>query len=388
MLKLHVKTESLPSTEPISGLHIVTKNAHCPSTLRAGRVYISDFPITETGFGAYLVPEKHWNLVTENNSEKKLNVFKFHNNLSYLEEGDIIRMSQQDSSVSCLYRKNSNHNTILLTERCNHYCLMCSQPPKNIDDSALLDEALKLIEIIPTETSNLGFSGGEPTLYGDDFIRLINKTKSYLPQTAIDVLTNGRAFNNKSFAKKYSEIDHPNCMLGIPIYSDDPVRHDYVVQSKGAFDQTVRGILNLKSFNQRVEIRIVIHKQTIERLVKTCEFIGRNLLFVDHVALMGLEMMGFTRANLKDLWVDPYDYKDILSDAVSVLNSYGLTNSVYNHQICVVNQDITNSYVKSISDWKNEYLDICASCSKKGECGGFFSSSKMYRHSDHITPYL
>ena len=93
--------------------------------------------------------------------------------------------------------------------------------------------------------------------------------------------------------------DHPNCLLGIPIYSDDPVRHDYVVQSKGAFDQTVRGILNLKYFNQRVEIRIVIQKQTIERLVKTCEFICRNLLFVDHVALMGLEMMGFTRANSK-----------------------------------------------------------------------------------------
>ena len=103
---------------------------------------------------------------------------------------------------------------------------------------------------------------------------------------------------------------------------------------------------------------------------------------------MGLEMMGFTRANLKDLWVDPYDYKEILSEAVSVLDSYGITNSVYNHQLCVVNPDVKNSYVKSISDWKNEYLDICTSCSRKSECGGFFSSSKIYRHSDHITPYI
>jgi MoaA/NifB/PqqE/SkfB family radical SAM enzyme len=83
------------------------------------------------------------------------------------------------------------------------------------------------------------------------------------------------------------------------------VRHDYVVQSVNAFNETVRGILNLKSLDRRVEIRVVIHKQTIDRLVRLCEFIARNLLFVDHVALMGLEITGFTRANLDDLWIDP-----------------------------------------------------------------------------------
>jgi sulfatase maturation enzyme AslB (radical SAM superfamily) len=60
--------------------------------------------------------------------------------------------------------------------------------------------------------------------------------------------------------------------------------------TRGAFDETVQGLLNLKRFGQRVEILIVLHKETIERLVSTCEFIARNLLFVDHVALMGLEI--------------------------------------------------------------------------------------------------
>jgi len=40
-------------------------------------------------------------------------------------------------------------------------------------------------------------------------------------------------------------------LIGIPIYSDDPVRHDYVVQAKGAFDETMQGILNLKSVQQK-----------------------------------------------------------------------------------------------------------------------------------------
>lgn len=51
-------------------------------------------------------------------------------------------------------------------------------------------------------------------------------------------------------------------MVGIPIYSDLSMVHDYVVQADGAFDETIRGILNLKRMRQRVEVRVVIHKQT------------------------------------------------------------------------------------------------------------------------------
>jgi MoaA/NifB/PqqE/SkfB family radical SAM enzyme len=102
------------------------------------------------------------------------------------------------------------------------------------------------------------------------------------------VLSNGRAFKNFAFAQQYANIQHPDLLIGIPIYSDDPVRHDYVVQRRGAFSETIQGILNLKAVRERVEVRIVIHKQTVGRLVQTCQFIARNLLFVDHVALMGL----------------------------------------------------------------------------------------------------
>jgi His-Xaa-Ser system radical SAM maturase HxsC len=209
-----------------------------------------------------------------------------------------------------------------------------------------------------------------------------------LPHTSIDVLSNGRRFKDKEFARKLAQINHPNCTICIPVYSDDPVRHDYVVQARGAFDETIQGILNLKRFEQKVEIRIVLHKQTVGRLVPTCEFIARNLLFVDHVALMGLEITGFTRPNLDLLWIDPNEYRDTLSEAVGILNSYGMNVSVYNHQLCVVNADVDKNYRKSISDWKNEYIEACEPCTRKAECGGFFSSSKMYRHSAHIKAFV
>ena len=93
---------------------------------------------------------------------------------------------------------------------------MCSQPPKKIDDSWLLKEAFDLISLIPTDTDRLGFSGGEPTLYGEKFIDLLHHTRRSLPKTGIDILSNGKAFKNANFAKQYADVKHPNMLIGIP----------------------------------------------------------------------------------------------------------------------------------------------------------------------------
>ncbi len=53
---------------------------------------------------------------------------------SYLANGDVIALQPHSLRFRSLYRRNSQHNSLLVTERCNHYCLMCSQPPKDIDD--------------------------------------------------------------------------------------------------------------------------------------------------------------------------------------------------------------------------------------------------------------
>lgn len=384
MLTLYGRLGVLNAANNEPYLVTVTKNADLPPVLRESRVLLvpgEPQQITK-GFKAILTKQNE-KLAFDARSD----VFQISDSYDYLEEGDIIRLDPSSGAMRCLYRRHSPHNTILLTEQCNHYCLMCSQPPKVIDDSWLLKEAVELISLVPQETKCIGFSGGEPTLYGDGLIELLHHTKRALPHTAVDILSNGRAFKDMSFAKNYAAVNHPDLFIGIPIYSDDPVRHDYVVQSKGAFDDTVQGILNLKKVQQKVEVRIVIHKQTIDRLRETCEFIARNLVFVDHVALMGLEITGFTRANLDLLWIDPYDYKDILSDAVEVLNAYGVPTSVYNHTLCTVNPDVWGNYRKSISDWKNEFVDECVACSKIGDCGGFFSSGKKYRYSDHIKAF-
>jgi His-Xaa-Ser system radical SAM maturase HxsC len=270
-----------------------------------------------------------------------------------------------------------------VTERCNHYCLMCSQPPKQIDDDWLIDDILQAIPLIDPTTEELGFTGGEPTLLGERFISVLKACKAYLPNTVLHVLSNGRRFSDFAFSQTWAAIDHPDLMVGIPIYSDLSSIHDYVVQADGAFDETIRGVLNLKQLRQRVEIRVVLHKQTYARLPQLAEFICRNLLFVDHVALMGLEITGFTRANLDALWIDPIDYQKELAEAVRILDRYRVRVSIYNHQLCLLDRPLWPFAVRSISDWKNEYFEECTDCVVRNECGGFFHSAK-YKRSANI----
>lgn len=363
----------------------VATSRDLPEVLRREMAYLVSDPQIPRGFAHYLLLETDRELIEALHSGSEYSLLP--DDYSYIGDGDIVRLSADRQSIRVLFRASSPNNSILITEQCNHYCLMCSQPPKVADDSWLLDEAENLIPLIPKNAPELVFTGGEPTTNRDRFLKIISLAKSYLPRTAIHILSNGRSFKDPAFAEKYAQIEVPDAMIGIPVYSDDPTLHDYIVQAKGAFDETIQGILNLKRLGQKVEIRVVIHKLSVQRLPELCEFVARNLLFADHVALMGLEMMGFTRANLDELWIDPAEYKDTLSKSVGILAQYGMKVSVYNHQLCLVNPDIQPYYRKSISDWKNEYAPECQSCAKQRECGGFFASGVKFGYSKHLIPF-
>jgi His-Xaa-Ser system radical SAM maturase HxsC len=303
--------------------------------------------------------------------------------LSYVSPGDILSVSTDGRRLHVLWRHLSGQNSILLTERCDHYCLMCSQPPRQVDDDWLLAQAFEVMRLLPPETNQIGFTGGEPTMYEERLFELLRLARDRAPHAGVHVLSNGRRFHDLDFATGWAEVDNPNMMVGIPIYGAEPTLHDYVVQAHGAFDETVRGILNLGRLDQRIEIRVVIHKQTAPYLVDIAEFIARNLPFVDQVALMGLEMIGLARANMETVWIDPIDYRDELAEAVMMLSRRRIKTMVYNHQLCLTDRRVWPYTVKSISDWKNEYHPECLNCSVRATCGGFFFASK-YRMSESI----
>jgi His-Xaa-Ser system radical SAM maturase HxsC len=304
----------------------------------------------------------------------------------HLKEGDLVVVNK-DGNIKTLYRVDSYHNTLVATERCNSNCLMCSQPPRDKNDIlGLYNIYEQLIPLIPKDCFELCISGGEPMLMGKYFFSLLEQIKKSLPDTEIHILTNGRSFAWQNIAERLAGLEYDRMMLGIPLYADYYQLHDYIVQARDAFNQTILGIHNLARYNQRIEVRVVLHKQSVPRLTRLARYIYKNLPFVEHITFMGLEYIGYTPHNIDKLWIDPYHYMNELGEAVEFLAGQGMNVSIYNTQLCVLPESLWKYAKRSISDWKQSYLPVCEQCTKLDACGGLFKWN-LDKHSEFIKPF-
>lgn len=287
--------------------------------------------------------------------------------------GDAIRL-QPDGKINVLFRRGANANSLFLTENCNSLCVMCSQPPRNVDDSWRVDEILDLLPLIDHDLHLLGLTGGEPTLLDTRLFDILESAAQSLPATSFHVLTNGRRFSDRAFTATFNKL-RGRITWAVPLYADTAHLHDDIVGSKGAFVETMHGLHNLAEYDQDIELRTVLHGMTLPRITQLCEFISRNLPFVRHAALMGMEPMGLARTNMQRLQYDPALLGHALLSGTSRLHQAGLQVSLYNIPLCLLNSALRPFARKSISDWKNEFTPACGQCALKDECCGFFRSA-------------
>jgi His-Xaa-Ser system radical SAM maturase HxsC len=292
-----------------------------------------------------------------------------------VQPGDVLRLREGSGLVSVLFRRGANANTLLVTERCNSLCVMCSQPPNPADDSWRLGELRHLIDLVDLDEAHLGFSGGEPTLLEEDFADLLRHARRRLPRTRLHVLTNGRGFADPKLAYGMTLAGGKQTTWAVPLYADVADLHDEIVAAPGAFDETIRGLGHLAEQSARVEIRVVLHALSTPRLPQLAAYISRRLPFVDHVALMGLEPMGFARRNRSKLWIDPADYAAVLSAAAHHLDLHGIPVSLYNLPYCSLPANLWPLARSSISDWKNIPDPSCGDCAAREVCSGLFRSA-------------
>lgn len=301
-------------------------------------------------------------------------------NVGTFQEGDVVVINKQ-GEIIFVYEILSNHNALMATERCNHRCIMCPQPPI-LQEKDKTPFNLKLISLFDKKTQEIGITGGEPTLIGDNLFTLVNYIKKELPHTAISILSNGVKFADKEYAMKLAKCRHQDLQIDIPLFSDIADEHNRIVGAK-TFYKTVQGLYNLALFRQRIGLRIVVHKQTYKRLPQFADFIYHNFPFVVQVAFMQMETTGLAKENFEELWIDPYDYNRELREAVLLLADRGMKPYIYNAQLCVLPEDIRCYAQQSISDWKDIYIPECDGCVLKGQCAGFFESNRQ-AHSTHI----
>ncbi len=271
----------------------------------------------------------------------------------------------------------SNDNALFVTGQCNNHCLMCCQPPVKRDDiDFFYEKNIRLIDSAPFELPTIGVTGGEPTLLGDRLFDLIAHIRKRLPNTHIQILSNGRQFADGAYAEKLAQVSEGMVIVGVPFHSDSPIIHDLIAGAKNAYNQTLLGLYNLAANDIDIELRIVLTKQNYQRLPQMARFISKNLAFVSTVAFMAMEDIGYTIKNRDLIWIEPLDYMPQLQQAVQDLAHLEFDVSLFNLPLCLLPESLRPFAKQSISDWKNKYLPICDTCTVKSECCGFFTTSK------------
>lgn len=284
-------------------------------------------------------------------------------------QGDVLLIDPASKVAERVIRANSSHNTLLVTERCDQLCQMCSQPPKKThrDRFALLQEAC----LLAPEGMVIGITGGEPTLYKTELLALIENVLGERPDLAFHVLSNAQHFEAVDSERLRNPL-FERVLWGIPLYSASPAAHDQIVGKQGAFARLEESFAHLAKGGARVELRTVLLTTNAPHLMDLARHVTLRLPFVERWAIMQLENIGFARNRWTGLL---YDHSKDFAPIAGALNravQFDQAVQLFNFPLCTVPEDYRCFAVRSISDWKQKYADACTTCSAKESCSGFF----------------
>jgi len=188
---------------PVVGRISLTNEVAAPNET----VLITDGPVADpTRFAAILIGR-------ESIAPPRGTVGRF-DNLDHLKDGDIVLIDGKSGRTRTLYRANSFHNSLYVTDLCDNRCIMCSQPPHERDDGGPLAVAMRTVALLKSAPpTRLGITGGEPTMLGDGLIRLLTAMATDLPETTVTCLSNP-AVQDKCGEGWLSELEHGKPLFG------------------------------------------------------------------------------------------------------------------------------------------------------------------------------
>lgn len=146
---------------------------------------------------------------------------------------------------------------VSLTYICNNFCKWCyaaSNVPENSKKTMPLNKSLQVVNFLSElETKKIIYIGGEPTLY-PGLETVLEKTKEKGMKAGI--ISNGRKFKDRGFAKKIKEAGAD--YISISITSPNPGIHDAITRVKGSFYETMQGIETASGEGLKIATNTVI----------------------------------------------------------------------------------------------------------------------------------
>lgn len=143
---------------------------------------------------------------------------------------------------------------------CNNNCRFCVQADNKCKGNRGFEEINRDLIDSRKRCSSVVLTGGEVTIRKDffDIVRLARD----IGYKSIQIQTNGRMFASLDFCKKTLEAGATEFSPALHGYCRE--QHDYLTKSAGSFDQTVKGINNLKSLRAYVLTNTVVVKSNYQ----------------------------------------------------------------------------------------------------------------------------
>ncbi|PQM26733.1 His-Xaa-Ser system radical SAM maturase HxsC [Sphingopyxis lindanitolerans] len=283
--------------------------------------------------------------------------------------GDVLLVDPENGRAERIFRHGSRHNTLLVTERCDQLCVMCSQPPKktHVDRFAYFEEAC----LLSAKDSVIGISGGEPTLYKEELFRLIERTAEVRPDVGFHILSNGQHFTADDI-ERLRQPAYRNMIWGIPLYAPNAPLHDEIVGKADAYARLLESFAVLMRAGARVELRTVLLSPNVASLPMLARFITRHLGFIECWSIMQLENIGFAKNRWSNLYVDHRRHFGEIAAAIDTAQMRHVPVRLFNFPRCTVPANYRDLAPASISDWKRKYAPACEGCNEREACAGFF----------------
>jgi His-Xaa-Ser system radical SAM maturase HxsC len=284
-------------------------------------------------------------------------------------DGDVLLIEPGAGSATRIIRATSPHNSLLVTERCDQLCVMCSQPPKktHVDRFGIFRDAC----VLAPQEALIGISGGEPTLYKSELLELVEHVLGVRPDLRFHILSNGQHFD-MSDVERLSQPLYGNVSWGIPLYSADPADHDEIVGKAGAFERLEQSLHVLLLAGSTVELRTVVMLSTVKGLGALARHIAARLSFISSWSIMQLENTGFAKSRWGLLYFDHASDFAPVATALDLAQAHGIQARLFNFPFCTVPANYRHLAPASISDWKRKYAPACEGCRAMNQCSGFF----------------
>jgi len=285
-------------------------------------------------------------------------------------DGDVVVVDPATGRAERLLRAASAHNTLLVTERCDQLCVMCSQPPKKTHHDRFAQ--FELACLLAERGQVIGISGGEPTLYKEELLGMIERVLEARDDLAFHVLTNAQHFTDADITR-LRDPRFQRVTWGVPLYAADAPLHDHIVGKDGAFRQLEDGFVRLMLSGARVELRTVLLADNVDALQDLARYVAARLRFIAAWSIMQLEHIGFARNRWRHLYVDHANRFAPIAAALDIAQLHGLPVRLFNFPRCTVPENYRHLAAASISDWKRKYAPACADCREQRDCTGFFA---------------